>query len=620
MVRKYRFGKAFIDEVKKVSSASSLKKIKEEKDWNEALLFGWEGNLHNPSLSIWRKMVFLLLVIVLFATLFFKIFTLQVVEGAINRQLADANRIQLKIIHAQRGVIYDRNGKILALNEPGFRLSSEDKKQVEYLTYDQAIRLEIENDSNFNNLEVDSLRAYPQGAQTAHIVGYLGEINEEELKDSKFLKYEHSSTSYKMGDRVGRLGTEQTYESILKGIDGGIVIEIDAKGQQERVIRESKSTPGQNLYLTIDSDLQSFSYQRLDEAIKKSGSCCGALVASDPTTGEILSLVSIPSFEPEQPDQALSNPNSPFLNRVISGTYPPGSVFKIASALAGLGSGKINAQTQFQDTGKINLGQFSFSNWYFTQYGKKEGSLDLVKALKRSNDIYFYKLGELIGEQALGSAALELGLGKKLGIDLKGEASGNIPDNDWKVKVFDQVWYPGDTLHMAIGQGFVLTTPLQLNNLISLVAGDGKQYPLHLAKKITNQEGEVIKEFKYDPSEVDSFTREQFALIRKGLEEVPKDGGTAWPFFNFPFATAGKTGTAEVGDAKGSTHAWYSAYAPAKDPKIAITVLIESGGEGSSVAAPVAKEVLRWFLSPDKNNLVKDISPIASESARTLGE
>jgi penicillin-binding protein 2 len=269
----------------------------------------------------------------------------------------------------------------------------------------------------------------------------------------------------------------------------------------------------------------------------------------------------------------------------------------------------------------MELGPYKFANWYFTEYGRKEeGGVDVVKALKRSNDIFFYRLGQDTGEKLLGDFSKRLGLGEKLGIDIPGEVTGLIPDGDWKQKNFDQPWYPGDTLHMSIGQGFVLATPLQINNLTMTIASGGNQYPPHLAMKITTPLDFLIKKFKFDPINKKDFKKQDIELVKKGLEEVPLQGGTAWPFFNFPVKTAGKTGTAEFGDPKNKTHAWYTSYAPIDDPKIVMTVMVEAGGEGSSVAGPIAKEVYRYYFSPDKNNLLKDIAPIATDSARILGE
>ena len=623
-MKKFKFGGAFPDQLNKVRFASGRfhKKRQLGLDWQESII-GGEGGIEStqtPTASPWRKLFLSIVIVSVFSALFFKLFEMQIIHGSDNLTLADSNRIQIKIIHAPRGVIYDRNGKVLAQNEPGFRLLEKNGQDLKtsLVSRDEVLKWEAVDDPRLKDVEIDSIRSYPMGVSTSHTLGYISEITKEELDEQNLKNPQASKLSYKGGDKIGRGGIEESYEKTLRGIDGGEIIEVDSTGKKLRTLRKTDPIPGQNLYLSIDADLQNLAHKLLEETIQKTKSCCGAIVAQDPISGQILALASYPSFNPKNITDALSAPNSPLLNRAIAGTYPPGSTFKIASSLAGLDSGKIDADTQFEDTGVMNLGPFTFANWYFTQYGRKEGSVNLVKALKRSNDIFFYRLGELTGEKVLSDSAKKSGLGKVLGIDILGEVNGLIPDDNWKQENIGEVWYPGDTLHMAIGQGFVLTTPLQINNLVSLIAADGRQYPPHLGLKITGPEGNLIKEFKYEFS-TPSFKESDIALVKQGLSEVPKDGGTAWPFFSFPISSAGKTGTAEYGDLK-KTHAWYTGYAPANDPKIAVTVLIEGGGEGSTVASPIVKEMFRWFLSEDKSNLIKDLGVVATDSARTLGE
>lgn len=584
-------------------------------EWQEALitnnLEAKETTLMNP----WRTVPLVIVLLLIFGIFIARLFHLQVVEGGRNRELADSNRIQIRTIHAPRGVIYDRNGKILAQNEPGFRLveSSSSGKRVSYLAREEALKMEAERDPRFKNLEIDTLRSYPLREKTAHILGYVGEIDEEELKDTKF-------KGYRLGDKIGRGGVEEVYEKVLRGIAGGEIIEVDASGNKVRTLRKTEAIAGHSLYLTVDADLQAVAFDRLMETTEKVGSCCGAVVVSDPFSGQVLSLVSLPSFDPNNLAASLLAKNSPLLNRAIAGLYPPGSTFKVVSALAGLESGKIQPTTQFEDTGVMFLGPYKFSNWYFNQYGKTEGLVDVIQALKRSNDTFFYKMSQLTGDQAIGDMSKLLGLGTKLGIDIPGELTGVVPNNEWKIRNIGQPWYPGDTLHMSIGQGFLLATPLQVNNLISAVASEGRQYPPHLALKIANPGGATIKEFVYDSVAAKLIDKGHLEAVRKGLVEVPKAGGTAWPFFTFPVPTAGKTGTAEFGDPKDRTHAWYTSYGPTADPKITVTVLVEGGGEGSSVASPVAKEIYRWYFSPDKNNLLKDVYPATTDSSKIISD
>jgi len=246
--------------------------------------------------------------------------------------------------------------------------------------------------------------------------------------------------------------------------------------------------------------------------------------------------------------------------------------------------------------------------------------VNLVKALKRSNDTYYYEVGRLIGEQPLIDWSKKLFLGAKLGIDLPNEEEGLVPDDEWKRKTFNLPWYPGDTLHMAIGQGFVLTTPLQVHGALSFIASNGVLYKPQLIYKIVRGKDAISSKFESSVLAKDLIEEDKIKTIQKGLSEVTKNEGTAWPFLNFPIDTSGKTGTAEFGDPKDRTHAWFTAYAPTNDPKIAVTVLIEAGGEGSSVASPIAKELFRWYFSEDKNKLINDTNVSASHSAQTLGE
>jgi penicillin-binding protein 2 len=619
-MKKPKFGKAFNDELKKYSYkwGNFHKQSPGSIEWTESLFSG-VGDSKNKTrpLSPWTKIGFVILIMITFFGLSLRLFHLQITHGQDNRELADSNRIQIRVIHAPRGVIYDRNGKILAQNDPGFRIkeSTESGRFVfRSISRQEALDLEIKNPDLSQNIEVDHIRSYPYGPQTAHILGYVGEITEDELQTQTFL-------NYKLGDKIGRGGVEEAYEKVLRGTDGGEIIEVDASGKKIRTLRETPAIPGQNLYLSVDADLQSHAYKKLEENVRKSASCCGAVIAQDPRNGEILALVSYPSFDPNQISNALLDPNAPLLNRVIGGTYPPGSTFKLASALAGLSSGRITPQTTYEDTGVLALGPFTFANWYFTQHGQKEeGGVDVVKALKRSNDIYFYQLAIATNEKIIGDYSKKLNLGKKVGIDIPGEVAGLIPDNDWKMNQFNEVWYPGDTLHMSIGQGFVLSTPLQINNLSAIFAKNGLMFPPHLALKITRSNGELVKNFQYDGEKIKDIQQSNLDVIKKGLEEVTKPGGTAWPFFTFPIQTAGKTGTAEFGDPKNKTHAWYTGYAPVNDPTIVATSLIEAGGEGSTNASPIVKEVFRYYFSPDKQKLLTDIGSIATESARSLGE
>lgn len=580
-------------------------------DWKDLLLPNFDQNFElRIKKSPWGVTLAVSFCLILFAIIFIRLFHLQIAEGKYNRELADGNRIVVKVIHAPRGVIFDRNGKVLAANSPAFRLFDEETKKVKLISREESY-----------DLEIDHVRNYLLGEVFAHVLGYVGEISQGELDSEEF-------SGYKLGDRKGIGGVEQYYEHILKGRDGGEIIEIDSQGRKIRTIRKDAPIPGQNVYLTIDADLQEEVYRLVRDTLTKVGSCCAAAIVMDPGSGQILTLLSFPSFDPNvitsafdesAIGQIFSHPDSPVLNRSLAGTYPPGSTFKIVSSLAALDSGKVNPETVFYDNGPIYLGTFKFSNWYFNQYGKTEGAVDLKKALQRSNDIYFYEVGRTIGEKPIEEWAKRVNLGQKLGIDLPGEINGLVPDNDWKQKTYDTPWYPGDTLHLAIGQGFILTTPLQVLAMTSFIAQDGTLYKPQLVLKTVYGNSQTAK---FSPKVLFSnlISANKLNSIKEGLKLVPKKSGTAWPFFTFPIETAGKTGTAEYGDPKNKTHAWYTGYAPADDPKIVMTVLIEGGGEGSAVASPIVKETFRWYFSEDKNKLIQDIYNQATDSGKTLGE
>ena len=345
----------------------------------------------------------------------------------------------------------------------------------------------------------------------------------------------------------------------------------------------------------------------------------GAVLASDPVSGAILVIYSSPSYDAnkilreENLDDIFKNPANPLFNRAISGLYPPGSTFKIITSIAALSSGAITSDTTVEDSGIIRIGEnYSYANWYFTQYGKTEGEVNLIKAIQRSNDIYFYKAGERTGIRELAKWAKNLGVGKILDIDIESEEKGLMPDPDWRKKVFGEEWFLGNTYITAIGQGDILTTPLQVNFWTNVIANGGKLCRPNIAKtrSVSCQDLGIEQEF--------------IKIIREGMVKACEPGGTGWPMFNFsagnprieldgvdflegPVAssasgkqvtikTACKTGTAEFGDPKGKTHAWFTVFAPIFKPQISLTVLVEAGGEGSSVAGPIARDLLKtWF-------------------------
>ena len=498
-----------------------------------------------------------LILVVVFLFLAGRLMTLQVFEGEYYKTLADENRIRLEVIKADRGVMYDRFGEILVRNSP-------------------------------------EGREYVFGEAMGHLLGYVGEVDEAEIETG----------GYKLQDVVGKMGLEKKYDQVLRGVDGGILVETGASGRVIREIGKKEVVVGESLDLSIDAGLQKQAYLLMDGRR-------GAVVASVPETGEILALVSSPSFDPRKVDEYLSDKDLPLFNRAIGGEYPPGSVFKIVTAVAGLEEGKVDASTKIEDTGEIKVGLFRFGNWYFDQYGKKDGVIGLVRAIARSNDIFFYKLGEWLGIEKMSDWAKYFGLGNKTGVDLPGEANGLMPNPEWKEEYVGEDWYLGDTYISSIGQGNILMTPLQVNQMTSVVASGGKLCQPYINTRVTPFKGVTLPRCQ----RLD-ISQESLDLVTEGMKQVAESGGTAWPFFDFKVKgervyVAVKTGTAEFGEVgksdikAGKTHAWLTAFAPvssgrgepAEKPQIVVTVLLEAAGQGSDQAAPVARDLLSYWFS-----------------------
>ncbi len=499
-----------------------------------------------------------LLTVAAFLGLLSTLIKTQIFAGAYFHGLAMENRIAQIPIHAPRGIIYDRNDVPLTANLPGFRFNNQT------ISKDQAIELEVAG----KQAEVDSIRSYLYGPAFAHLTGYVSE--------------DSSSDGYK----TGKGGVEEFYEDKLRGVDGKDLIEVDAVGKKLRTISTVPPVPGSNLTLTIDAQIQKTAYAALDGQN-------GVVVATNPNTGEILALVSVPAFDPNNIAASLNDPKQSFFNRAVSGTFPPGSTFKLVTAAAGLETGSITAGTIIEDTGILVIGPYKFPNWKYLAIGGVEGPLDVVGAIQKSNDIFFYKAGEATGIDNLIVWAKRFGLEAPLGIDLPGEAKGLIK--------LDRDWYLGDTYHTAIGQGDVLATPLQVNFWTAVIANGGKLCRPHVLAPDKRQK-------EWDKGQENGckdlgIKKETIDLIKKGMIGACSPGGTAWPLFDFKPQIACKTGTAEYGDpALKKTHGWLTLFAPADPPaggpEIAVTVLVEGGGEGSDVAAPVAKKILeQWFGS-----------------------
>jgi penicillin-binding protein 2 len=556
--------------------------------------------------------VFLMIIV---ALLFGKLFWIQLVQGDYYRELSDSNRIRTLPVHSPRGVVLDRKERPLVYNIPGFRTTVSGKTKV--LSQEVALNLIAKGKKD---LEIDSLRSYPHKEIFSHVLGYIGQISPEELKEKKYQEYLGS-------DLVGKMGIENEYESILRGLNGKELAEVNSLGQTVRKLGKTDPIPGENIILNLDIDVQKAAFEASKDVER------GSVIVSTPK-GEILALLSKPSFDPNiftmGEDYKVSSPASyqnietiltdsdkkPLLNRAISGIYPPGSTFKLVVAASGLTNRIIDENFTVNDTGRINVGEFSFANWFFTQYGRTDGPVNVVKGIKRSNDIFFYKLGERIGVDRISKTAAEFGLGEKMGIDLSEESEGLVPSPKWKKEEIGESWYLGDTYHYSIGQGFLLTTPLQVNTWTQVLAAGGDFYRPHLLKN----------EAKEKPVRQNLVSSSALETIRRGMIESCQPGGVAYPLFDLkvenkrlkidgknyleaPQATtsagfedwrrvsiACKTGTAQHGGEETLPHAWITLFAPAYDPEIVVTVLSEESGEGSNVAAPIAKKILEDYF------------------------
>lgn len=582
-------------------------------------------------LGMGRVLFFLTILCVGFFILIWRLFDLSVVQGHYYRTLANGNRTRELIRHAPRGILRDRTGKSLVNNIPYYRLLKPCSLQsvedcVTALSRDEGDALAKNGLPAGTFLEVDYKREYVYPTALSHVMGYTGEISEDELKDEYYkLRY------YTRGDRLGRTGAEAVFEEKLRGRDGKELVEVDASGKILRILGRDKEIAGQDVFLSIDAQMQEVASSAFPKGEK------GAIVVSRPSSGEILALYSSPSYDinafsfglsEAEYQKLIHDPDRPQFDRAIGGVYPPGSTFKLVTSLAALEEGIVTKSTTVDDVGVLKIGPFSFPNWYFNQYGKTEGLVDITKALERSNDIFFYKVGEWLGITKLASWARKVGIGKPLGIELSGEASGLMPDPDWKKERFstpldkearNDEWYVGDTYHVSIGQGYLLTTPLQVNTWTNIIANRGAVC-IPTIQKVTSE-----KQTRSRCKEIVVKKEDTIDLITSGMRKACEPGGTGWPLFNFglnasgsasfvSIPTACKTGTAEYGHPQNHTHAWFTVFAPipqdsasqgealkgspviSGDPEISVTVLVEGAGEGSSVAAPVAKKILEaWF-------------------------
>ncbi len=576
--------------------------------------------------------------VVLFGVLFLRLWQLQVADGETYLAEAKNNRTRSFRTSAPRGKILDRNGEVLVANRTSLALQVNPRKlpadpverraelsRLASLTHSTLKRLRRtmheelklapaapvtlrrdvghylvfylqENQERFPGVEVQRVfvRAYPDGTLAAHILGNVGEISEEELKDPRY-------KGLLAGDEIGQDGVEDTYDRFLRGQPGLTRIQVDALGEPTpngRLV-DKPPVPGESLKLTIDQDVQAAG----EAGLAAYGS--GAFVTMDVHTGEILGLGSSPTFEPFTPplsqaevNETYRNPAAPLADRAIAGLYPTGSTFKLITALAALEEGTIGPTDVIEDGGSITVGGQPFQN----AGGAALGPVDMVRALAVSSDVYFYLLGnEMWNTGGLQRWAHRLGIGRPTGIDLPGAADGLLPTQKWRNDLYkeggtDRPWSAGDNIQLATGQGDLQANPLQMAVAYATLGNDGTVVTPHVGKEVTDAAGRVLQEFAPPSRRQVKIDPENRRIILEGLHEAAQSPeGTSYEVFgNFPIPVAGKTGTAQrIGQADQS---WYVVLAPYPNPKIVTAVTIEEGGFGAEAAAPIALDILEAYF------------------------
>lgn len=565
---------------------------------------------------------------------------MQLVNGSQYKKIAEENRIRQITAQAPRGNIYDRNGALLVSNRPSFAISiipseyrnAHDEtpilaniigikpEQIEKMLKDgeefiyTPIRIKRDADPMMMAkiqehkyylpgvmIEAIPVRNYIYKELAAHVFGFVGSINQEEYAIRK-------KQGYKPNDFIGKDGLERVWEDVLRGIDGGLQVEVNALGEEVQILGDKPAIAGKGLVVTVDANLQKAVQSALAEQIDISRSIGepakgGSAIVLDVHTGAVLAMASHPTFDPNifasgisslNWNKLINDPHNPLINKTIQNTYPPGSVFKIVTASAALDMGYVTAAEIFNDKGVYNLNGWNFYGWETKGLGK----LTIVDAICWSSDPVFYELGHRMGIDNLASYALTFGLGQTTGINLEGEAKGIVPTESWKQVTYAEDWYPGETVIAAIGQGYYLVTPLQQAIVLMAVANNGIIYRPMLVDKVLTADGEIDQTYSPEVLRTVYLKPEIWDIIKNGLVAVTTRGTASTVFQGFSPRIAGKTGSAETG--KGTVHSWFSCYAPADNPEIVVSVLVEEGGDGSVSAAPVVRKILESYFGARK--------------------
>ncbi|MFH1744831.1 MAG: penicillin-binding protein 2 [bacterium] len=582
---------------------------------------------------------------------------LQFFRGEYYGTLAEGNRVRIERIDAKRGIIYDSEHRPVVRNEANFLLyfvpadlpEGEERNKIinkvcqiiggditvplieeklskidmyslkaysplfidDNIEYEKAMKLYLES-ANWPGviLSNKSRREYlytslpfnnEYSVSLSHILGYTGKINEDELQ--KF------GDEYLPIDYIGKIGIEYFWENKLNGKGGEKQIEVDALGKEKNIVSETKAQDGNNLVLSLNLDLQTKLEKILLENLKKIKLTKASAVVLDTNNGEVLAIVGLPAYDNNLFARGItsgeyavltSNPDKPLYNRVISGNFPSGSVIKPVIAVAALQEGIITEHTSFLSTGGLRIGQWFFPDWRAGGHGVT----DVRSAIANSVNTFFYYVGggyedfKGLGVERITQYCELFGLGAQTGIDLAGESSGFLPSKGWKEEAKNESWYIGDTYHLAIGQGDLLVTPLQVALYTSVFANGGTLYRPHLVKEILSGNDAVVEKISVEPIRSGFISDYNMSIVRQGMRQTVTVG-SARSLLSVPVSVAGKTGTAQWSTTK-ATHAWFTGFAPYDNPEIVITILIEEGGEGSANAVPVAREFLTWYFGEYK--------------------
>lgn len=598
-----------------------------------------------------RLLVASAIVIAFFIVIVLRLWFLQIVNGEDYEQRAYSNRVRKREVAAPRGHLLDRHGREIVTNRPSFNVSliQEDssdigdlmKRLAPILNMDveelwEKVReasgrpryfpIQLKEDIDWQTLaylenhnhqfsgirtEFQPVRVYHYNDLAANVIGYLGSITKKELENA-------DKDVYSGGDIIGKRGLEKLREHDLRGEKGLSYSEVDAKGFEQQLLKAVEPLPGREIKLTLDVDLQ-----QIAESFMNAGDKAGAVVAMEVQTGKILTAVSAPTIHiedflggisTEKWKLLLDNHKNPLLNKVVQAMYPPGSTYKMITAMAGLGKGVINEDTVFYCPGKYRFGNRTYRCWKRAGHGP----VNLIKAIAESCDVYFYQVGQRVGVDSLAEYAKKFGLGKRTGIEMEYEKSGIVPTKDWKLKNRTGKWQEGETLSVAIGQGFNLVTPLQICVMTAALANGGKVFRPQVVEQVIDPDGIIVESFSPELLSQVTGLDKYLAIIRKGMNEVVQGKrGTARRVAIDGLRIAGKTGTAQVVKLaqyrglkddeipyKYRDHAWFTCYAPSENPEIAVTVLVEHGLHGSSGAGPIARALLNQYFSGRLNQIV----------------